>query len=336
MVGINNFKNAVMKKIFIILILSVAMVSCYKDYIKDFDYTGVYFAYQVDTRTVVVGEGLKIKLGLELAGTMHNSFDRNIPISVQDSMVTAKKLTMMKAGPTYMKNAVTGVAALLPLPTTYYSLSDNSKLVIKTGQNTGSIVFTADSANFLADASTISAHYALGLYINNVAKSVVDTVLPKMRWTVVGIKYENMLFGNYWHGGVTTVDSSGTALAPIKYYTTIPSPDNQAWVLTTIAPDTLVTNGYGKVITGKKELKLALSGANLAIRSGTGSTNTYLADGTSTFNQAKLLQNRKIVLSYKYVIGVKTYHCQDTLTFRNRVRDGVNEWQDEDPSHYTK
>ena len=29
-----------------------------------------------------------------------------------------------------------------------------------------------------------------------------------------------------------------------------------------------------------------------------------------------------------------TCYAQDTLTFRNRLRDGVNEWQDENPSHY--
>jgi hypothetical protein len=328
MVGINNFKKADMKKIFIFLILSVAMVSCYKDYIKDFDYTGVYFTYQVDTRTVVVGEGMKIEIGAELGGTMHNSFDRIIPISVQDSMVTAAKLTLMKAGPTYMKNAVTGVAALSPLPSTYYSLSDNSKIVIKTGSMTGSIVFTADSANFLADAATINAQYALGLYIGNIDKTVADTVLPKKRWTVVGIKYENMLFGYYWHGGVTTIDSAGTPLTPLVYPTTIPTPDNTIWSLTTIAPNVLVTNAYGKNITNKKEITLTLGSAG-AITIGTGATatNTYLPANASTFNQAKVLEDRRIILSYQWVIGVKTYTAQDTLTFRNRIRDGVDEWQ---------
>jgi hypothetical protein len=72
------------------------------------------------------------------------------------------------------------------------------------------------------------------------------------------------------------------------------------------------------------------------VGSATGSTNTYLADGTSTYNAAILLQNRKILLSYKYVVGINTYYAQDTLTFRNRLRDGINEWQDENPSHYLK
>lgn len=333
MVGINNFKNAVMKKIFALLILSIALVSCYKDYIKDFDYNSVYFPYQINVRTIVVGEGMKIEIGVDLGGVMKNAMDRNVVFSVQDTMVTAKKLTLMKAGATYIKNAVSSVTTLLPLPTTYYALSDNSKMVIKAGQMSGSVVFKADSVNFLADVATINPNYAIGLYINS---ADADTILPLKRYAVIGIKYENMLFGNYWHGGVTTVDSAGTIVKPITYITTIPTAEVNIWTLTTIAPNVLVTNGYSNVTTAKKELSLTLNGSGITIGSGVGSTNTYQADATSTFNQAKLLQNRKIVLSYKYVVGVKTYHAQDTLTFRNRIRDGVNEWQDENPSHYTK
>jgi len=48
-----------------------------------------------------------------------------------------------------------------------------------------------------------------------------------------------------------------------------------------------------------------------------------------------LLQNRKIFLNYKYKDAAGNWcHAQDTLTFRNRIRDGVNEWQDENPANY--
>jgi hypothetical protein len=103
-----------------------------------------------------------------------------------------------------------------------------------------------------------------------------------------------------------------------------------------VAPNALVTNGYSNTTTAKMELKLTLNGTNITVSSGTGSTNTYLADGASTYNAAKLLQNRKIFLSYKYVVGANTYYAHDTLTFRNRIRDGIDEWQDENPAHYVK
>ena len=41
--------------------------------------------------------------------------------------------------------------------------------------------------------------------------------------------------------------------------------------------------------------------------------------------------------------GLKVTHddgsydeVRDTLAFRNRIRDGINEWQDENPGHYKK
>ena len=322
-----------MKKILGFLILSVALVSCYDEYIKDFDFSGVYFTYQIDTRTVVVGEGMKIEVGVALAGVMENKIDRNVSFSINNALVTPAILTAMKGGATYIKNAVAGVTALSPIPANYFTLSDNSKIVIKAGKHTGSVVFKADSANFLADAATINAAYALPLYINS---ADADTILQNKRSSVIGIKYENMLFGNYWHGGVTTVkDAGGTTVQTITYRTTIPTPENTIWRLTTVSPNTLVTNGYSNVTTSKGEMRLTLDGTNITVSSNTGSTFVVEADGTSTFNRPKLLQDRRIYLSYKYVnASGNTCYAKDTLTFRNRIRDGVNEWQDANPSHY--
>ena len=58
-----------MKKIFVFLIVSIAMVSCYDDYIKDYSYNTVCFPYQIDVRTFVVGEGMKIEIGAALGGS---------------------------------------------------------------------------------------------------------------------------------------------------------------------------------------------------------------------------------------------------------------------------
>jgi hypothetical protein len=323
-----------MKKIFALLILSIALFSCYDEYVNDFTYSSIYFSYQFDVRTVVVGEGMKVDLGVALSGVDGNKTDRNVSFSIDNSLITPAILTSMKGGANYIKSSVSGVNTLLPLPSNYYTLSDNSQIVIKSGQNSGSIVLKADSVNFLADATTLKANYAIGL---NITSADADTILPLKRYSVVGLKYENMLFGKYWHGGVTTVkDAGGNVVQTIKYYTSIPTPENTIWTLTTVGPNALVSNGYSNSTTAKQELNITLNGTDIAISSGTGSTNIYLPDGASTFNAAKLLQNRKIFLNYKYVIGANTYYAQDTLTFRNRIRDGINEWQDENPSHYIK
>ena len=322
-----------MKKVLIVLTLAVAMVSCYKDYIDDFDYDGIYFPYQTDVRTFVVGEGMKIEIGAALGGVRDNLIDRNVIFALNNSLITSDILISMKKSAPYIVEAVSPVTTLLPLPASYYTLSDNSKMVIKAGNHMGSVVMKIDSAKFLADPLALFANYAIPFYITS---ADADTILATKRSAVIGVKYENMLFGNYWHGGVTTVkDPTGATLAPILYYTAVNQPENKVWKLKTVGPNALVTNGYSDQTTAKEEMLLTLDGVNITVSTRTGSTFAVVPNGTSTFNRAKLLQNRKILLNYKYVNAAgNTCTAQDTLTFRNRIRDGINEWQDENPANY--
>ncbi len=322
-----------MKKMFLIVILAATMVSCYEDYIKDFDYDGIYFPYQTDVRTFVVGEGMSIEVGAALGGVRDNIKDRNVSFSLDNSLITPALLTIMKGGAPYIKDAVAPVTTLLPLPANYYTLSDNSKMVIKAGQHMGSVVMKVDSAKFLADPLTLFANYAIPFFITS---ADADTILSSKSSAVIGVKYENMLFGNYWHGGVTIRKSpAGANLDTIKYYTAVNQPENKIWKLKTVAPNALVTNGYSDQTTAKEEMLLTLDGTNITVSTRTGSTFAVVPEGASAYNRAKLLQNRKILLNYKYVNAAgNTCYAQDTLTFRNRVRDGVNEWQDENPANY--
>ena len=146
-----------------------------------------------------------------------------------------------------------------------------------------------------------------------------------------------MLFGNYWHGGETVVtDASGAEVNRIAYYTTVPQSETRVWTLTTVAPFSLTANAVGGELNGSKaQLKLT-QGADgaITVSAADGADYAVEADGECSFNCAKLLQNRRIYLKYKYEKDGLIYHATDTLTFRNRVRDGVNEWQDENPANY--
>ena len=320
-----------MKKITtLILLLSVVMTSCYKDYIEDFDYTGIYFMYQTNVRTFVVGEGMKIEVGAALGGVRENTQDRIVNFKLDNTLINANILAAMKAGASYIKEAMGAVDTLKMMPADYFTISDNSQMIIKKGQHMGSVVIKADSARFLKDAATIRPGYALPFYI---VSADADSVEKAKRFAVVALKYENMLFGNYWHGGVTTVkDSSGKVLKTINYFTTIPSPESKIMTLKTVAPNALVTN---KISDQSGAMKITLNGGTITLSKADGSKVEILPDGTSVYNQAKLLQERKIFLKYKFSNGDgTTSFAQDTLTFRNRIRDGVNEWQDENPSHY--
>ncbi|MGQ9620005.1 MAG: DUF1735 domain-containing protein [Bacteroidales bacterium] len=323
-----------MKKTLVFLILSVAMVSCYEDYLFDYDYTAIYFPYQIDVRTFVVGEGMKFTVGVELAGVKKNTINRNVNFILDPALITSDVLNKMKnSNYSHIKKASSTVSALLPLPSNYYTLSDNSKIVINKGWHVGKITVRPDSAVFLADAATLVPTYIIPFYITS---ADADSILEPKRYALIGVKYENKLFGNYYHGGAALVNRPGKADTTIVYKTTIPIPENRIWTLTTLSPFQLGLNGYLDQISNKNEMILTLSGTTITISSAPGSTYTFEPEGTSSFNNAKLLQDRKLFLRYKYTNTSNgfTYHCSDTMTFRNRIRDGVNEWQDENPANY--
>ena len=318
------------KKILLSLFLMAALSSCYKDYIEDFDYTSIYFPYQTNVRTFVVGEGMTIEVGAALAGVRDNTRDRLVNFTMDNKLITSNILETMKNGSNHVKAGVAAVKQLLMLPSNYFTISSPNQMVIKKGTYSGTVTIKADSAAFLADPATLNATYVLPFYINS---ADADSVASDKRSAVIGFRYENMLFGNYWHGGVTTVkDSTGKVIKTTNYYTTIPSPEIKIMNLTTVAPNALVTN---LISDQKGSFQLALNGTKITVSQAPGSKVKVLPDGESTFNRPKLLQERKLFLKYKYAnADGTTSYATDTLTFRNRIRDGVNEWQDENPSHY--
>jgi hypothetical protein len=334
--GTKSKKETDMKKLLAFIILSIAMVSCYDSYIYDFTYTSIYFPYQQDVRTFVVGEGMKIEVGAALGGVRDNTIDRNVTFALDNALITPTALANMKAASQpYIKVPVTPVVTLLQLPANYYSISNPNTMVIKTGQYMGSVTIRPDSATFLNDSlKTMYASYALPFRIT---AADADSIKFNKKTNIVGVKFENMLFGNYWHGGAAVINRPGKSDTTIIYRWAVNDIASKIWTLTTVGPSTLVTNGYFNQTTTKTEVRLVLKGTKVFLSTApAGSSFTYVQEGECTFNNTKLLQSRKIFLKYSFVNGANTYHCTDTLTFRNRVRDGVNEWQDENPSHYLK
>lgn len=329
-----------MKKILALIVLAIATVSCYEEYLLDYPITGIYFPFQQDVRTFVVGEGMKIEVGAALGGVRQNTVDRNVGFILDPALVTPARLALMKSSSWgHIKNPVTPVTTLQMLPASHYSLSPSTTtMVIKSGWHGGTVVVKADSSAFLNDSlNTIVSTYVLPFYITS---ADADTILESKRYNIVGTKFENMLFGNYWHGGAAVVNRPSRPDTTIVYKTTIPTLENRIWTLTTAGPSTLTCNGYlDKIVTlGAKQINMTLKGTKIILSAGTGASYPFTPDGECTYNNAKLLQNRKIFLKYKYTDPVTnyTYHCTDTLTFRNRIRDGINEWQDANPAHYSK
>jgi hypothetical protein len=269
-----------MKKILALIVLTIVMVSCYEEYLLDYPITSIYFPIQQDVRTFVVGEGMKIEVGVSLGGVKQNTKDRNVGFVLDPALITAARLTSMKTSSWgYIKDAATPVAALQLLPTTYYQMTPSTtNMVIKSGWHGGTVVIKADSVNFLNDSlKTAISTYVLPFKITS---ADADSILYAKKTNVVGLKFENKLFGNYWHGGAALINRPLKSDTTIYYKTTVPTQENLIWSLTTAGPKTLTCNGYYKntVTVGKKQFSLALKGTKLFLSPVAGATYAFTQD----------------------------------------------------------
>lgn len=327
------------KYLFISLASLLGLTSCYDDYVKDNPTQAVGFANQTDVRSVIVGEGMKFSTGVALGGIIDNDRNRLINYEIDYSLVNDETLSAMKSHLfSYIQDLCKPIDALEALPADEYRLRPDGGadgvVLIREGSHLGQIVIKVDSVKFLSDVSRTTPRFVIPLRLTDGN----DTGLIEGKTTsVIGVRYENMLFGNYWHGGETVVtDASGQEVNRIQYYTTVPQADTKVWTLTTVEPMALTANAVDGELNGSSAQLKLIQGADgqITVASVDGALYEVEPDGACSFNRAKLLQDRKIFLKYKYEKDGLTYHATDTLTFRNRIRDGVNEWQDENPENY--
>src|SRR5688500_20364553 len=110
-----------------IVILTLGLFSCKKNdpwKFPDFDYTTAYFPYQYPVRTLVLGEynfdnsndnQLKFLISATMGGVYKNNKNIGVEFVVDETLIDN---LFNNAGSTPTK----------PLPTAYYTLSDNNKL----------------------------------------------------------------------------------------------------------------------------------------------------------------------------------------------------------------
>lgn len=341
-----------MKKILILISCIALLSSCYEDYVKDYDYDAVYFAYQYDMRTIVADEIPHFNITAALAGVINNSRDRAVDIVIDDDLVTADlsslapegvEVSPFKAydvfsagapmfGTLYQTDVVStfkksGVREIAPLPQSYYTVSGLNDLAIKKGRNTAAFTITA-TEEMLSDDSVVKPVYAIGA---RMLSADADKIPQGKDFTIIAVRVENKYFGNWYHGGAYVVkDKDGNVVKEESYPFSIPQLDNKNYALTTMTINSVQTNKY---IQNKGSLLLTFNGDDITISS---SSLKLVDDGRKSHsNGATLIQDRELYLNYTFenADGGVT-EVSDTLYFRNRIRDGANEWQDENPEHY--
>lgn len=322
------------------VLLSMAILSCENQDVDfpDFAYTTTYFPYQYPIRTLVLGDyyfdnnndnNLKFAISATMGGVYENKEDRLVDFVIDESLV---------------ENVYIGNQKLLPLPSKYYQLSHNSRIVIPKGKLAGS-VYVQLTDEFFTDPNTLGPAGTVYVVPLRITKSTTDSVLlgkgavatprygikddwdiePK-NYTLFGINYVNEYHGNYLlrgksiQGGVPGLSADTTIIYRTKDVET-----DRLIGVKTVARD---------VVTYTKEVarRAVQSPGNFTMRitfdgNGSGQIVTNPGSPFAVTGTAKFVKDAdswggkpRTAIYLDYVVDDGTYlnSAKDTLVFRDK------------------
>jgi hypothetical protein len=298
----------------LVILSSVLFFGCkYDDYIHDFDYSTVYFAYQGPVRTVY-SDNPKIEIGVALGGKIESNKDEIVKFRVANELLTDP--------------AIMGSSKFTLLPSNYYTLSNENTMIIHKGEYIGTVTLTLND-KFLSDPLSISNTYAIPLKIT---ESTTDSILVANAdkgvqgkdYTIVVIKYINPYSGVYYHRGIRKgFNSSGRPIDTLQYVK--PSEEliymkDLVWNFKTVDVTTIKCDGVAEFLTTSTKnysLNLKIAADNsVTIKNDAASLISNIVDkGGSAYDKT----NKKFYLNYEYTDATSSnkYVMSDTLIYRN-------------------
>lgn len=292
------------------IVLAVGACEPYEDYIKDFDYSAVYFGTQKPLRTLVTRENestLDFKLGVTLAGLRENPNSHWATIEIDTNLL----------------DSMPGASAFTLLPDDWYTfnLPDN-KIIIPKGKFLGDFTISIDKAKFTADPTSLTKKYALPIRIlATSADSILngDDVVAGKHYTVLVVKYINEYSGTYFaRGNQVELDLSGNVIdGSLKEYYHIDWIKNKTRNFTTTALNQCEMAGLGVETTDKLKVDF---GPNHAI--------TLTTSVLPVTDLGSTYANGFYNFKYTYVKGGKTFRVDETLKQRNDPENDLRfeEW----------
>jgi hypothetical protein len=311
-----------MKKIlfgFVLIAIGIAGCKKYDDsYLNSkLPKTMAYFAsFQEYTRTVVVGEGLSFKIGAAMAGLTTNTLDRTIDLQIDP--------ILYKTTPTDPR---------LLMPGNYYTTSPSGKPlreVIPAGQFIGYITVNLDSVNFLSDPTSMykslnNEGYTLPVRI--VATSL-DSIEQGLDTIKISVKYIAGQDGYYLFKQTIKKEVAGSIVTSVTKQIDYPNEsDNSTHRFLTQGPYKLKVTAATVAFTAGLNFNINVDKSSAITYESITGQPVVTAEGTNTYNP----KTRDFALNYNYKkagIVDTTYHVTDSLFFRNRIRDKVNETRD--------
>jgi len=329
------------KLLFILFGAATTLTACNKDWeFADYKYKTVYFPYQAPVRTLVLGEDIvdntmdnqhKFSVMATMGGVYENKQDITLNVSIDNSLTNRVRF-----------NLPTG-DTVVALPSTYYNIAKDMKIVIPSGKVMGGIEVELTDA-FFADPRSIKNTFVLPMRINSVTNA--DSILkgsstkasPDPRqpgdWGVVpkdyvlyAVKYVNPYHGAYLRRGVDEVKGSGgnTALdTTVVYRTAFVEKDEVCNLFTqSLTQDLLSLNAKNKGNTNLP-FRVVLSFDNagkITVSAPQGSA--YSATGQGQLvKKGDIWGNEKqdvLHLKYQVNFGTTVHNLTDTLVLRDRA-----------------
>lgn len=330
-----------MKKFFFILVgLATVFAACNKQWsFPDYKYTTVYFPYQAPVRTIVLGEDIydnsldnqhKFTIMAAMGGVYENKKDITLDIVVDNSLTDKLKF-----------NSANGDDVIV-MPSNYYTLPKDGKIVIPSGQVMGGMEVQLTDA-FFADPRAIKNTFVIPLKINSVTNA--DSILrgssslssPDRRkstdWSTApkdfvlyAVKYINPYHGIYLRRGIDEVKGNSGNISldtTVVYHKAFVEQDELSTIFTkSMTQDTVSLNAKNKgninapfqlVLNFDQNGKVTITGPAGATYAVTGN-GQFVKKGDTWGNE------KRDVLHLKYQVNFETttHSITDTLVLRDR------------------
>ncbi|GGZ13191.1 hypothetical protein GCM10007049_01210 [Echinicola pacifica] len=302
-----------------VALLAGGLMSCepYEDYIEDFDYTIVYFGSQKPLRTIVAYDEMEFKVGVAMGGKRTSEVQEYADFVVDPSLLEDE--------------AFTGGNEFVLLPESYYTLSDDSRMLIPAGKYIGDITVSLNRENFTNDPDATSNTYALPIRItasslDSIASGSYDdlgnVINPPKNYTILVVKYISPYSGTYYHKGAQVeLDENGEVVNEVVYN----NQDlikNATWNLSTITRNQVLTPQVGNNQSGSIILTVDEDSNLVSISTEDDQIQDLQGQGTYSEDESAFY------IEYSFMKNEADYLVKDTLIIRQapELDLGFEEW----------
>lgn len=296
-----------MKKILIALAVAFCAAGCRYDdsYLDPKLETRAYFASrQAYTRTVIVGEGMRFKIGAAMSGTISNGRDEFVDMVIDRDAV-------LPDGKELIADALYNSA----------ELAGTIRATIPAGDFLGYFTVRMDSLAFLNDPKALSGEYTLPVKIIGTSLQSINEELDNVQ---VSVKYMCGFDGYYLYESVIRKELNGAIIEEKTTNERYPNESNNStWRIETQGPFKAKATSAANALTNGLAFNMSLTPDNGVVYESIPGNPEITAEGINVYDP----KTRDFELNYNYPSPVSDtiYHVSQKLIFRNRIVDGINQ-----------